>query len=297
MELLQLRYFKAVAENGNLTQTANQLFISPPSLSATLSRLERELGTELFDRRGNRLHLNACGYSFLESVNQMLMILDNAVAEIKDMESRKENFLSIATTSPNVWIELFSTFQLENPDILVTHTSLRLEDLQTTDCLHKYDFVIASPGDTPEGWRPRMVLYDDDYPVLLVHPDHPLSKRRQISLSEVKDEPFVALTPGYSSRKYFDDLCEKAGFTPHVAIECDYMMRSYMVMKKIGVAMATAYTNHARLYDGTCCIDIVEPEFPRVQALFRDEKRYLNTAASRFQEFACNFYPNHSCMR
>lgn len=297
MELLQLRYFKAVAENGNLTQTANQLFISPPSLSATLSRLEKELGTELFDRRGNRLHLNACGYSFLESVNQMLMILDNAVAEIKDMESRKENFLSIATTSPNVWIELFSTFQLENPDILVTHTSLRLEDLQTTDCLHKYDFVIASPSDTPESWRPRMVLYDDDYPVLLVHPDHPLSKRRQISLSEVKDEPFVALTPGYSSRKYFDDLCEKAGFTPHVAIECDYMMRSYMVMKKIGVAMATAYTNHARLYDGTCCIDIVEPEFPRVQALFRDEKRYLNTAASRFQEFACNFYPNHSCMR
>ena len=50
MELLQLRYFKAVAENESLTQTANKLFISPPSLSSTISRLEKELGTELFDR-------------------------------------------------------------------------------------------------------------------------------------------------------------------------------------------------------------------------------------------------------
>lgn len=297
MELLQLRYFKAVAENGNLTQTANQYFISPPSLSATISRLEKELGTELFDRRGNRIHLNACGYRFLESVNQILTVLDNAVSEMKDMEGQKENFLSIATTSPNVWIELLSSFQLNNPDILVTHTSLRLEEVQSGDCLHKYDFVIASPSDAPVGWKNRTVLYDDDYPVLLVHPDHPLSKRRQISLYEVRNEPFVALTPGFSSRKYFDDLCAKIGITPHIAIECDYMMRSYMVMKKIGVALATAYTNHARLYDGTCCIDIVEPVFPRIQALFRDEKRYLNTAASRFQEFACNFYPNHSCMK
>ena len=234
MELLQLRYFKAVAENENLTQTANQLYISPPSLSSTISRLEKELGTELFDRHGNRLHLNARGYVFLEHVNQMLSSLDNAVSELRDMEAQRDILLSVATTSPNVWIELFSSFQLEHPEIRVTHTSLRLDELQNPGCLYKYDFVIASPTDVPAHWKHSELLYNDDSPVLLVHPDHPLSKRRQISLAEVKDEPFVALTPGFSSRKYFDDLCERAGFTPHIAIECDYMMRSYMVMKKIG---------------------------------------------------------------
>lgn len=295
MELLQLRYFKAVAENENLTQTANQLYISPPSLSSTIARLEKELGTELFDRRGNRLHLNVRGYIFLEYVNQILLSLDNAISEVRAMEYQKEALLSVATTSPNVWIELFSSFQLENPDIRVTHTALRLEELNNPSCLYKYDFVIASPSDVPESWKHAEILYRDDSPVLLVHPDHPLSKRREISLTEVKDEPFVALTPGFSSRKYFDTLCKQAGFEPHIAIECDYMMRSYMVMKKIGVALATAYTNYARLYDGTCCIDIVDPVVPRVQALFRDEKRYLNAAAARFREFACHFYPNQSC--
>lgn len=297
MELLQLRYFKAVAENGNLTQTANQLYISPPSLSSTIARLEKELGTELFDRRGNRLHLNVRGFIFLEYVNQILISLDNAVSEVRDMEAQKETLLSVATTSPNVWIELFSSFQLENPDIHVTHTSLRLDELKNPNCLYKYDFVIASPTDVPANWRRPEILYKDDFPVLLVHPDHPLSKRREISLSEVRQEPFVALTPGFSSRKYFDTLCERAGFVPHIAIECDYMMRSYMVMKKIGVALATAYTNYARLYDGTCCIDIVEPVFPRVQALFRDDKRYLNAAAAKFREFACSFYPGQSCRK
>lgn len=295
MELLQLRYFKAVAEYGNLTQTAKQLFISPSSLSATIARLEKELGTELFDRHRNRLHLNARGYIFLEHINQVLSSLDNAVSEVRNMEAKGEALLSIATTSPNVWIELFSSFQLENPDIRVTHTSLRLDELQNPNCLYQYDFVIASPTDVPAHWKLREILYSDDYPVLLVHPDHPLSKRREISLTEVKDEPFVALTPGFASRKYFDDLCERAGFVPHIAIECDYMMRSYMVMKKIAAALATSYTNYARLYDGTCCIDVTDPVFPRVQALFRDEKRYTNAAAAKFLEFACQFYPNHSC--
>ncbi|MCI8452987.1 MAG: LysR family transcriptional regulator [Lachnospiraceae bacterium] len=65
MELLQLRYFKAVAESGTLTQTANQLYISPSSLSATIARLEKELGAHLFDCKGNRLHLNSRGSLFL----------------------------------------------------------------------------------------------------------------------------------------------------------------------------------------------------------------------------------------
>lgn len=51
MDLLQLRYFKLLAENQHLTKTAQQLKISSPSLSATLKRLENELGAELFDRK------------------------------------------------------------------------------------------------------------------------------------------------------------------------------------------------------------------------------------------------------
>ena len=61
MELLQLRYFLALAEKQNLTKTADQLLISPSSLSLTISKLEKELGVQLFTRSGRKIRLNSCG--------------------------------------------------------------------------------------------------------------------------------------------------------------------------------------------------------------------------------------------
>lgn len=297
MELLQLKYFKAVAKNMNLTQTASALFISPSSLSATISRLEKELGIQLFDRKSNKLILNANGELFLKYTNQILETLDNAIREVQTLDAGQENLLMIATTSPNVWIELFATFQIQHPEIRITHTALKLDDLHSPNILNQYDLILASPGDAPSHWTCREVLYNDDYPVLLVHPDHPLSKRRSISLTDVRNDPFIALSPGFSSRKYFDTLCAMAGFCPQIALECDYMMRSYMIMKKIGVAVATAYTNYARLHDGTCCIDIDDPVLPREQALFYSHKKYQNLAVKTFMTFAQEFYPGKSCHR
>ncbi len=298
MDLLQLRYFKAVAECQNLTQAAAGLFISPPALSATISRLEKELGVQLFDRKGNRLYLNDNGASFLKQVSHILSLLDTSVENLRNSEEENGRYLSVATTSPNVWGRLFSSFQLEHPEVFLTHTALRLDELQNPECLNRYDLIIASPGDIPSSWAEQAdgeMLYDDDSPVLLLHPEHPLAKRRQISMQEIRNETFVALSPGFSSRKYFDDLCRRAGFTPNIAMECDYMMRSYMVMKQIGVAVATAYTNSSRLSDGTCYVDIAEPVFPRIQAVFFRQNRQSKTSVSKFLKFSRRFYPNYSC--
>ena len=61
IELMQLRYFVTVAQLQHLTRAAEQLRISQPALSKAISRLEKELGTELFDRSANRISLNSSG--------------------------------------------------------------------------------------------------------------------------------------------------------------------------------------------------------------------------------------------
>ena len=83
MELSQLRYFKALAENGHLTRTAQQLYISAPSLSLSISKLEQELGTPLFDRVKGRLFLNDRGQLLLNAINQGLPAIDSAAGTIK----------------------------------------------------------------------------------------------------------------------------------------------------------------------------------------------------------------------
>ncbi len=113
MELLQLRYFKIVCEKGKITSAAESLFISPPALSATIARLERELGVKLFDRRNNSIILNRQGEIFLRYTNQVLASLDNARLELQNSVKSELSHIKIATTNSNLWIGLLAAFSLE----------------------------------------------------------------------------------------------------------------------------------------------------------------------------------------
>ena len=72
MELLQLRYFQKVAEYESITKASHYFMIPQPSMSQTISRLEKELGAKLFDRRKGKLFLNEQGQNFLLYVNRSL---------------------------------------------------------------------------------------------------------------------------------------------------------------------------------------------------------------------------------
>ena len=78
MELKQIEYFLQLAQMQHVSQTADFLNISQPTLSKSLSRLEEDLGVTLFDRVGNRLRLNNNGQHFYESAKQALQILNSA---------------------------------------------------------------------------------------------------------------------------------------------------------------------------------------------------------------------------
>ena len=97
MELLQLQYFKTIAECQHITKAANKLMISQPSLSNTLSRIENELGVQLFDRQGRNIVLNNYGRIVLEHTNNILRELDNIHTEIDKMEQRQNKVINIAS--------------------------------------------------------------------------------------------------------------------------------------------------------------------------------------------------------
>ena len=98
MELQQLRYFKALAEIGNLTKTAEKLHVTPPTLSNSISRLEEDLGVQLFDRVKGRLYLNEVGKTFLESSRTMLNILDTSCNNVRNMSLLGKKILTISTS-------------------------------------------------------------------------------------------------------------------------------------------------------------------------------------------------------
>ena len=97
MELQQIRYFKALAETGNLTKTADRLHITPPTLSISISRLEEELGAQLFDRIKGRLYLNEMGKVFLESSSTILNVLDSSCNNVRNISLLGKKTLMVST--------------------------------------------------------------------------------------------------------------------------------------------------------------------------------------------------------
>ena len=209
MKLLQLYYFKALAEREHLTATAAELYISPPSLSAAISRLETDLGVPLFDRVGRNIRLNDKGRQFYDHVKLALDELDKGFDELQSTAAWNRNLsLRVATSTHIIWEKPFADYICKHPHVAFSHRSLSLDQLLDSAETSPYDFIITHFTDLPSAEYDSRVLIPDDCPGLIVWQHHPFASLDRISLAQAKDEPFVALSKGLSMRNYFERLCQ-----------------------------------------------------------------------------------------
>ena len=100
MTLNQMTYFRMLAETGHMGQAAEKLFLSQPSLSASVARLEKELGVRLFDRRGHRMTLTGEGEAYLRHVERILREVDEAAAHMSRLASSQETRIRLGCGTP-----------------------------------------------------------------------------------------------------------------------------------------------------------------------------------------------------
>ena len=84
MDVLQLRYFKAVAETGSFTRAAESLHMTQSALSRSIAKMEDELGLRLFEREGNRITLNRFGERFLQDSASIISDLSDCVRAVRE---------------------------------------------------------------------------------------------------------------------------------------------------------------------------------------------------------------------
>jgi LysR family transcriptional activator of glutamate synthase operon len=292
LELLQLKYFKCVAETGMLKTAAESLYISPPALSASISRLERELGVKLFDRTNKSISLNKQGKIFLHYVNHLLTTLENAKQDVIQSVKREGERISIAATCSNIWLDLFCAFTLEYPQITISHSSITLPQLQDNDLPVKYDFLLASHADIQNDNLNSAYLFDDQL-ALMVHPSHRLANRQSVDLHEVINETIFAPTVEQSLRKMLDKLFELAGLSPKDITECSYMVRRTIVLNRQGISIGTVRSSKAESDPYLRYIPITNPHYRWRQMLLWHKKDTLSDAEKLFRDFTINFYKKH----
>jgi len=252
MELRQLRYFVAVAEELHFGRAAERLGIAQPPLSRQIQRLEVELGFELFDRSRRRVELRPAGAVLLERAHDVLERLDEAVREARRTSSGKRGRVVVGYPSSLAYtglVGLLRAFRSEFPDVELSVRELPLAEQMEGLKSGQLDVgFVRGPVDDRELACECMRRE----PLLLALPaDHPLTARRELSLESVAKEPFVFF-PRARAPAFFDlllALCHQAGFTPQIRHEAPQADVLSMVAAGFGISIMPASVRESRRAD------------------------------------------------
>jgi LysR family transcriptional regulator, transcription activator of glutamate synthase operon len=287
MELLQLKYFYEVAQSEHLTQTADKLHVSSPSLSMTISKLETSLGIRLFDHVGRNIRLNEYGKLFYQRVERALSEIENAKQEINDLKAEKEHVVHIGINSLPIWTKFLENFQKQHPEILVDYFSMTPLDFRNQTYYSTVDYFLGVKRDIPTSDYDLIPLGPEEKPVALLSTNHILSKEKSLNLVQLQNEVILSLGKyNPSAHKYILDLCTIAGFSPKKILECDYFFRLRRLVDNIGVAITTdlgvnfIYIDSKRVRS----VPISFPVITRTQSIAWRKGHFLSKSALVFRQ-------------
>jgi DNA-binding transcriptional LysR family regulator len=241
MELRQLAYFVAVAQEESFTRAAERLHVAQPGISQQVRRLEAELGEELVDRATKPVRLTPAGRAFLSHARDALDATDAGRAALARLRGVVGGRLSLGTIPgiPHIDVAgLLAAFHDRHPHVDVTlreeHPVPLIEHLRRDD----YDAALVglSGPDPPDGLGLELISVE---PLVLVTARaHRLAECASVAVARFRDEAFVTLTRGSSLRTHLEDACRAAGFEARIALETsDVRLLSDLVARGLGVTI------------------------------------------------------------
>ncbi|MBR4864271.1 MAG: LysR family transcriptional regulator [Oscillospiraceae bacterium] len=293
MELMQLKYFKTVAEIGKISDAASALFISAPALSTSISRLEKELGMPLFDRTNNRILLNRQGQIFLRYVNQIFSNLDCAKTELQQSILHQGQHVSIASVASTQWVDMITAFSQEHPRFTLSCTNVKRSELASNALPVQHNFLFASEEDIPPfylGELESIVLFED-HPVVMVHSDHPLAKEASVSLSQLAGEHIFLPMQNYPLYDHLVKLFEASGIPFPAGNAYSHLAAQQMVAKKLGIAFSSEHTGRTPALP-VSYVPIRDSYTPWVSRLYWRRDHIFTEDEVIFKAFVEKYYKN-----
>ncbi|MDQ0757383.1 LysR family transcriptional regulator [Streptomyces canus] len=286
MDLLQLRYFQAVARYEHISRAAEELHVAQPALSRTIARLEADLGTPLFDRRGRRVRLNQYGAVFLRHVDRALRELDDGRRALRDARDTGVGRVGVACETLLTITPLLGGFRAAHPRADVRLFQSNAREMSRQLRAGEVDFCVASQPLTGTGLECVELAREE---VLLAVPrGHRLEGRESVTIPEIADEPFVTTRPGHWQRALLDRLFAAEGLTPRLSCEGDEPAASQdMISVGLGIGLIPAMSRQARTETSVpvAWVHLDAPDCHRVLTLVQSRDAYLSEVALKFREF------------
>jgi DNA-binding transcriptional LysR family regulator len=258
MELRQLEYFVAVAEEANFTRAAERIHVAQPAISAQIQRLERELGQPLLDRSRRTVRLTAAGEAALPYARAALAAVADMRIAIEELGQLVRGTVTIGTVASHSvdMPSLLADFHTDHPNVEITLSTDNSDALIEKVRTGRLDTAIISvgPDERPEGLDVEVVT--DERIEAAVCRSHELASRKTVRLTDLRDRPLIALPVGAGIRHQFDTACANAGITPRIAFEATTPVAlADLAERGLGVAIVPASVPRGR--DSLCALTII----------------------------------------
>ncbi len=243
MELRQLHYFLAVAEELNFGRAAQRLNIAQPPLSRQIRQLEQELGVQLFHRTSRRVELTEVGNVFLEEARRILKQVEQSIQVTQRASQGEIGRLSVAfegSSAYDIIPTALKTYRERFPDVELVVLSMTTE--KQVEALHEdriqVGFVVPPLQGQVQDLFVEAVLQE---PLVLALPeDHPLAAQSKVKVRSLANEAFI-MGQRNSGCGLYDQViaaCRRAGFSPNVTQEVNEMQVLLgLVAADLGVAI------------------------------------------------------------
>ena len=244
------KYVYEVYREKSFSKAAQNLYISQPSLSARIKKVEERVGFPLFDRSTSPLQLTEIGEVYMQAAEEIFQIEQRVENYINHLSTLKTGSLSLGASNlfaAYVLPPLITNFKQKFPDVQIQVSEGNTTQLEAMLGNNSLDFVI-------DNYHYDSTLYNKELycseNILLAVPKHfsvhENLKKYQLSYENIKNKsylnesypavplknfsslPFIMLAPGNDTRIRGDRLCREAGFHPHIILELNQQSTAYM---------------------------------------------------------------------
>jgi DNA-binding transcriptional LysR family regulator len=240
MELRQLEYFLAVAEEGSFTRAAARVHVAQPGVSAQIRQLERELGQELFDRTGRTVRLTEVGAAVLPYARAALEAVDGARGVVEELTGLLRGQVAVGMVVACSSVDLFATletFHRRHSGVEIALSEANSDELVERLQRGQVDLALVGlAGAPPEGIASQVLI--NEPLVAAVTLQDPLAGTPASPLSDLRERALVCLPRGTGVRAALDDACASLGFRPRIAFEAsDPNVVAQLAARGLGIAI------------------------------------------------------------
>jgi LysR family transcriptional activator of glutamate synthase operon len=241
MELRQLRYLVALAEELNFTRAAANEHVAQPALSQQIRRLEDEVGLPLVERTTRHVSLTDAGELLVVRARRIQAELDAAESELAGLRGVDTGHVTIGAMHTMGPIDLslpLALFHDRHPNVGLTVREQSSEEMAEMLRIDELDLAFLSVTERVESHGLGLHQLVSEELVVLLPPEHPLAGRQQVRMAELAEEQFISFREGSRLRELLFSAGRSAGFEPRVTLESNESQRiRRLVGRGLGVAI------------------------------------------------------------